>query len=239
VNFPVPNSLAEIAGLIDHTLLKPEASREDIERLCREALQCRFAAVCVNPSYVAEAARLLRESSVCICAVVGFPLGATLPQVKRFEAEECIRLGAREIDAVINIGALKSGDAQAVEWDIRCVVEAGHSGGALVKIILETALLSREEKIQAALIARRAGANFVKTSTGFGPAGATVEDVRLLREVVGDGTGVKAAGGVRTWEDVQSMVVAGASRIGTSTGVQILAQARAAFASGGSAPRSI
>ena len=239
MNSPVPNSLAEIARLIDHTLLKPEASREDIERLCREALQRRFAAVCVNPSYVAEAARLVGSGHVRVCAVVGFPLGATLPQVKRFEAEECIKLGAREIDAVINIGALKSGAVEAVEWDIRGVVEAGHTGGALVKIILETALLSREEKIQAALAARRAGADFVKTSTGFGPAGATVEDVRLLREVGGDGMGVKAAGGVRTWEDVQRMIVAGASRIGTSAGVQILEQARAAFAAGGSASPSI
>jgi len=233
----MPNSLAAIAGLIDHTLLKPEASREDIERLCREALQYRFAAVCVNPWNVAEAARLLRQSSVRVCAVVGFPLGATLPQVKRFEAEECIRLGAREIDAVINIGALKSGATEAVESDMRGVVEAGHAGGAMVKMILETALLSREEKVQASLAARRAGADFVKTSTGFGPGGATVEDVSLLREVVGSAIGVKAAGGVRTWEDVQRMVAAGASRIGTSAGVQILEQARAAFAAGGPVPR--
>jgi len=226
VNFPVPKSLAEIAALIDHTLLKPEASRADIERLCREALQHRLAAVCINPWYVPEAARLLRGSGVRACAVVGFPLGATLPQVKRFEADECIKLGAREIDAVINIGALKSGDAEAAEADIRGVVEAGHAGGAVVKIILETALLSREEKIQATQAVQRTGADFVKTSTGFGPGGATVEDVRLIREIVGSAMGVKAAGGVRTWEDFQKMVAAGASRIGTSAGVQILEQAR-------------
>ena len=226
MNFPVPKSLAEIAGLIDHTLLKPDASRADIERFCREALQHQFAAVCVNPWYVPEAARLLRGSSVRVCTVVGFPLGATLPQVKRFETEECIKLGASEIDAVINIGALKSGDGEAVEADIRGAVEAGHAGGALVKIILETALLSHEEKIQATQAVQRTGADFVKTSTGFGPGGATVEDVRLIREIVGSAMGVKAAGGVRTWEDFQNMVAAGASRIGTSAGVQILGQAR-------------
>jgi len=232
MSFPVPKSLAEIAGLIDHTLLKPDASRQDIQQLCRDALQFGFATVCVNPWNVAESASLLRNSAVRVCAVVGFPLGATLPQVKRFEAEEAIRLGAREIDMVINIGALKSGETEAVEGDIRGVVEASHRGGGITKAILETALLTQDEKVRASLAAQRAGAEFVKTSTGFGLAGATVEDVRLIREAVGSAMGVKAAGGVRTWEDFQKMVAAGASRIGTSASVAILEQARAALALG-------
>jgi deoxyribose-phosphate aldolase len=235
MSFPVPKSLVLIARLIDHTLLKPEASRQDIQRLCREALQFGFASVCVNPWNVAESASLLRDSAVRVCAVVGFPLGATLPQVKRFEAEEAIQLGAREIDMVINIGALKSGEAEAFESDIRGVVEASQRGGAITKVILETALLTQDEKIRASLAAQRAGAEFVKTSTGFGPSGATVEDVRLIRETVGSAMGVKAAGGVRTWEDLQKMVAAGASRIGTSAGVAILEQARTALAHGSAA----
>ncbi len=234
MSFPVPKSLAEIARLIDHTLLKPEASRQDIQRLCREALQFGFASVCVNPWNVAESASLLRHSAVRVCAVVGFPLGATLPQVKRFEAEEAIRLGASEIDMVINIGALKSGETEAFEADIRGVVEASHRGGAITKVILETALLTQDEKIRASLAAQRAGADFVKTSTGFGLAGATVEDVRLIRETVGSAMGVKAAGGVRSWDDFQKMVAAGASRIGTSSSVAILEQARIALAPGNS-----
>jgi deoxyribose-phosphate aldolase len=235
MSFPAPKSLAEIAGLIDHTLLKPEASRQDVQRLCREALEFGFASVCVNPWNVAESASLVRDSAVRVCAVVGFPLGATLPQVKRFEAEQAIQRGAREIDMVINIGALKSGETEAVEADIRGVVEASHRGGAITKVILETALLTRDEKVHAALAAQRAGADFVKTSTGFGVAGATVEDVRLIRETVGDAMGVKAAGGVRTWEDFQKMVAVGASRIGTSAGVTILEQARRALAPGSAA----
>ena len=232
MSFPAPKSLAEIARLIDHTLLKPEASRQDIQRLCREALQFGFASVCVNPWNVAESASLLRDSAVRVCAVVGFPLGATMPEVKRFEAEQAIQLGAREIDMVINIGALKSGETEAVESDIRGVVEASHSGGAITKVILETALLTQDEKVRASLAAQRAGANFVKTSTGFGSAGATVEDVRLIRETVGSAMEVKAAGGVRTWDDFQKMVAAGASRIGTSAGIAILEQARTALAPG-------
>lgn len=234
MSFPVPKSLAEIAGLIDHTLLKPEASRQDIQRLCREALQFGFAAVCVNPWNVAESASLLRDSAVRVSAVVGFPLGATLPQVKRFEAEEAIRLGAREIDMVINIGALKSGESDAVEADIRGVVEASHRGGAITKVILETALLTRDEKVSASLAAQRAGADFVKTSTGFGLAGATVEDVRLIRETISSAMGVKASGGVRSWDDFQTMVAAGASRIGSSSSVAILEQARRSLAPGNS-----
>ena len=239
MSFPAPKSLAEIARLIDHTLLKPEASRQDIQRLCREALQFGFASVCVNPWNVAESAKLLRDSAVRVCGVVGFPLGATLPQVKRFEAEEAIKLGAREIDMVINIGALKSGEAEAFEGDIRGVVEASHRGGGITKVILETGLLTQDETVRASLAAQRAGADFVKTSTGFGPAGATVEDVRLIRDTVGSAMGVKAAGGVRTWDEFQKMVAAGASRIGTSAGVTILDQARIALAPGHSIPPAL
>lgn len=223
---PPPDSLAEIAGLIDHTLLKPEATREDIRRLCREALQFSFATVCINPWNVSEAASILRGGSVRVCAVVAFPLGATLANAKRLEAEEVIRLGAREVDMVMNVGALKSGELEEVESDIRGVVGACHREGAITKVILETALLTREEKVRAAAAAQRAGADFLKTSTGFGPGGATVEDVRLLREVVGASMGVKASGGVRTWDDFQRLVAAGASRIGTSSGLAILEQAR-------------
>jgi deoxyribose-phosphate aldolase len=221
-------SPAEIARLIDHTLLKPEASRDDIRRLCREALHFGFAAVCVNPWHVPEATKLLHGSEVRVCAVVGFPLGATLPQVKVFEAEEAVKRGAREIDMVINIGALKSRDAAGFEADIRGVVAASHRGGAICKVILETALLTNDEKIRGSLAAREAGADFVKTSTGFGPGGATVEDVRLIRGVVGGELGVKAAGGVRNLEDLRKLVAAGATRIGTSAGVKIMEQAGAA-----------
>lgn len=170
---------------------------------------------------------MLQGSGVRVCAVVGFPLGATLAQVKVFEAEEAVKLGAREIDTVINIGALKSRDAATFEADIRGVVEASHRGGAICKVILETALLTNDEKIRGCLAAKDAGADFVKTSTGFGPGGATAEDVRLIRGVVGGELGVKAAGGVRTLEDLRKMVAAGATRIGTSAGVKIMEQAGA------------
>lgn len=219
---------ADIARLIDHTLLKPEASRDDIRKLCDEALQYGFASVCVNPWNVAQAAQLLRGSSVRVSTVAGFPLGATLPGVKVYEAEEAIKLGAQEIDMVINIGALKSRQDEAVEADIRGVVEASHRGGAICKVILECALLNTEEKIRGCVAARNAGADFVKTSTGFGPGGATAEDVRLMRGVVGSAMGVKAAGGVRSLEDLRKMVEAGATRIGASAGVKILEQVRAA-----------
>jgi deoxyribose-phosphate aldolase len=231
VNSTIRTSPAEIARLIDHTSLKPEASRDDIRRLCREALHFGFAAVCVNPWNVPEAAPLLRGSTVRVCAVVGFPLGATLPQVKVFEAEEAIKLGAREIDMVINIGALKSGDVESFDADIRSVVEASHRGGAICKVILETALLTKDEKIRGSLAAKNARANFVKTSTGFGPGGATEEDVRLIRGIVGGELGVKAAGGVRTLEDLRKMVAAGATRIGTSASVRIMEEARATLKS--------
>lgn len=231
MNATLPISPDQIARLIDHTLLKPEATCEDIRRLCREALHFGFAAVCVNPWNVPEAARLLGSSGVRVCAVVGFPLGATLPQVKVFEAEEAIKLGAREIDMVINIGALKSGDTEGFDADIRGVVDASDRGGAVCKVILETALLSNDEKIRGSLAAKNAGADFVKTSTGFGPGGATVEDVRLIRQAVGGTVAIKAAGGVRTLEDLRKMIAVGATRIGTSASVKIMEQA-------GAAPRS-
>jgi deoxyribose-phosphate aldolase len=223
---------ADIARLIDHTLLKPEATRGDIRKLCNEALKYGFASVCVNPWNAPQAAEMLRGSQVRVCTVAGFPLGATLPQVKLYEAEEAIKLGAQEIDMVINVGALKSGEDEAVEADIRGVVEASHRGGAIVKVILETALLTTEEKVRGSLAAKTAGADFVKTSTGFGPGGATAEDVRLMRAVVGGEIGVKAAGGVRSLEDLQKMVEAGATRIGASASVKILEQARAAAPEG-------
>jgi len=221
---------ADIARLIDHTLLKPDATRDDIRKICLEALKFGFASVCVNPWNVSQAAELLRGSEVRVCTVVGFPLGATLPQVKMFEAEESIKLGAQEIDMVINVGALKSKLDEAVEADIRGVADASHRGGAICKVILETGLLTTEEKVRGSLAAKNAGADFVKTSTGFGAGGATVEDVRLMRAVVGGELGVKASGGVRSLEDVQKMVEAGATRIGASASVKILEQARAGAA---------
>jgi len=219
---------SEIARLIDHTLLKPEASREDIQRLCEEAVDYSFASVCVNPWNVSQAAELVRGTEVRVCAVVGFPLGATLSIVKAFEAGEALKAGAHEIDMVINLGALKSGQEALVEADVRGVADACHRAGGLCKVILETALLTREEKIRGTLLAKKAGADFVKTSTGFGPSGATAEDVRLIRETVGSGTGIKAAGGVRTLEEVRKMVDAGATRIGTSSGVKIIEEFRGA-----------
>ena len=217
--------IAEIASLIDHTLLKPEASREEIRKLCQEAAQFGFASVCINPWNVPLAAEMLRGTKVKVCTVVGFPLGATLPQVKIYETEEAIKMGAQEIDMVINIGALKSGRDDVVESDIRGVVEASHRGGAICKVILETALLTKEEKIRASNMAKRACADFVKTSTGFSSAGATAEDVALMRAAVGPGIGVKAAGGVRTLEDLKKMVAAGATRIGASASVKIMGEA--------------
>jgi deoxyribose-phosphate aldolase len=222
----VQNVESDIARLIDHTLLKPEATRDQIKKLCEEAVRFGFASVCVNPWNVAEAAELVRGSDVKVCTVVGFPLGATLPEVKIHETEEVIKLGAQEIDMVINIGALKSGLDEVVEADIRGVVETSHRGGAICKVILEAALLTTEEKIRGSVAAKNAGADFVKTSTGFGPGGATAEDVQLMRCVVGGEIGVKAAGGVRSLEDLKKMVAAGATRIGASASVKILEQAR-------------
>jgi deoxyribose-phosphate aldolase len=216
---------SDIARLIDHTLLKPEATRRDIQKVCEEALKFSFASVCVNPWNVAQVAETLRGSEVRVCTVVGFPLGATLPQVKVFEAEEAIKLGAQEIDMVINIGALKSKLDDAVEADIGGVVAASHRGGAICKVILETSLLTTEEKVRGSLAAKNAGADFIKTSTGFSTGGATAEDVRLMRAVVGGELGVKASGGVRSLEDLQKMVEAGATRIGASASVKIAEQA--------------
>jgi deoxyribose-phosphate aldolase len=216
------------AGLVDHTLLKPEASEADITRLCEEAAQYRFASVCVNPSWVKTSACVLRGSGVPVCTVVGFPLGATLADVKAYETRRAIFDGAREVDMVINIGALKSGDDCAVEYDIRSVVEAAHGEGVLVKTIIETALLTDEEKVRACLAAKRAGADFVKTSTGFAKGGATVADVALMRRTVGPELGVKAAGGVRGIADARAMLEAGATRIGASVGVKIAQEAAGA-----------
>jgi deoxyribose-phosphate aldolase len=216
---------AGFAGLIDHTLLKPEASREDIRKLCLEAVRFGFASVCINPWNVPLAAELVRGSKVKVCTVIGFPLGATLSRVKIQEAEEAIKLGAQEVDMVINIGALKSGLDDVVESDIRGVVEAAHRGGAICKVIFETSLLTTDEKIRAALASKRAGADFVKTSTGFSTGGATAEDVALMRAVAGKDIGVKASGGVRTFDDLKKMVCAGATRIGASASVKIMQQA--------------
>jgi len=222
--------LQNIAKLIDHTLLKPEAANGQIRTLCEEAVRLGFASVCINPWYVPLAADLVRGSGVKVCTVVGFPLGATLPQVKVFEAEQAIKNGADEIDMVINIGALKSGDDEAVESDICGVVDASHRGDAICKVILETAMLTGEEKIRACRAAKNADADYVKTSTGFGPGGATADDVALMRSIVGAKMGIKAAGGIRTLDDFKKMVAAGATRIGSSSGVKILEEGRRAGA---------
>ena len=216
---------AGLAGLIDHTLLKPEATRDDIRKLCSEAARFGFASVCIHPWNVPLAAELLRGTKVKVCTVIGFPLGATLSQVKIYEAEEAIKLGAQEVDMVINVGALKSGQDDMVESDIRGVVDVAHRSGAICKVILETSLLTTEEKVRASLASKKAGADFVKTSTGFSTGGATAEDVALMRAVVGSEIGVKASGGVRTLEDLKKMVCAGATRIGASASVKIMEQA--------------
>lgn len=213
------------ASLIDHTLLKPEATEADIRKLCDEAAQFGFASVCVNPSWVKRASEFLRGTNVPVCTVIGFPLGATLPDVKAFEARRAIFNGAREVDMVINIGALKSGDDCTVEDDIRAVVEAAHENGILCKVIIETALLTDEEKVRACVASKNANADFVKTSTGFAKGGATVDDVALMRRVVGAELGVKASGGVKGIEDARAMFEAGATRIGASVGVKIAQEA--------------
>lgn len=218
------------ASLIDHTLLRPDASIEDIRQLCNEAREFGFASVCVNPAWVREATLQLKGSGVPVCTVIGFPLGATLPDVKAFEARRSIFNGAREVDMVINLGALKSGDDCAVEDDIRAVVEAAHENDVLCKVIIETALLTDEEKVRACIAAKNAGADFVKTSTGFAKGGATVHDVALMRHTVGNALGVKASGGVKGIEDARAMFEAGATRIGASVGVKIAREAE------GSAP---
>lgn len=213
------------ASLIDHTLLKPDASESDIRKLCDEAARFGFASVCVNPGWVKKASEFLRGTSVPVCTVIGFPLGATLPDVKAYEARRAIFNGAREVDMVINIGALKSGDDCLVEDDIRAVTDAAHENGVLCKVIIETALLTDEEKVRACLASRNAGADFVKTSTGFSTGGATVHDVALMRRTVGSALGVKASGGVKGIDDARAMFEAGATRIGASVGVKIAQEA--------------
>lgn len=216
----------DVAQYIDHTLLKPEATRAEVERLCEEARNYGFASVCVNPTWVKECAFRLYGSPVKVCTVVGFPLGATLPDVKAYETRRAIFDGATEIDMVINVGALKSGDDATVKRDICAVVDAAHEACAIVKVILETALLTDEEKVRACQLAREAGADFVKTSTGFSKGGATVADIELMRRTVGEEVGVKAAGGVKDLAAAREMIAAGATRIGASAGVRIVQEAQ-------------
>jgi deoxyribose-phosphate aldolase len=211
-----------IAAMIDHTILKPEATRDDVIKVCREARQYGFASVCVNPYWVPLVKRELAGSSVLVCTVVGFPLGATSTEAKVCETENSIRAGAQEIDMVINVGALKSGDTEAVRKDIAAVAEAAHRGRAILKVILETALLDDTQKTVASQICKAAGADFVKTSTGFSTAGATAHDIALMRAAVGPTMGVKASGGIRTLQDLQTMAAAGATRIGASASVKIV-----------------
>jgi deoxyribose-phosphate aldolase len=218
-------SAKEWASLIDHTLLKPEATDDDIKKLCHEAATYRFASVCVNPTWVRVAACNLMGTGVPVCTVIGFPLGATLPDVKAYEARRAIFDGAREVDMVINVGALKSGDDCLVEHDIRSVAQVAHEYDAICKVIIETALLTDDEKVRACEAAKRAGADFVKTSTGFSKGGATVADVALMRRTVGSELGVKASGGVKGLDDARKMVEAGATRIGASVGVKIAQEA--------------
>jgi deoxyribose-phosphate aldolase len=213
---------AQIAHIIDHTLLAPDATPAQIDQLCRESLQYGFAAVCINPVYVKRAAEQMRGSEVKVCTVIGFPLGAITTEEKVYETRQALVDGATEVDMVINIGALKGGDEALVERDIASVVKTAHHGGALCKVIIETALLSDEEKVRACRLSKEASADFVKTSTGFSKGGATVEDVTLMRQTVGPTMGVKAAGGIKTLEDAQRMIVAGATRIGASAGVRIV-----------------
>ena len=215
-----------LAPMIDHTLLKPDATQDQVAQLCYEAKKCEFASVCVNPSHVKLCSDLLKDSPVRVCTVVGFPLGATSTETKVFEAQKAIRDGATEVDMVINVGALKSRDYELVQRDIASVARACHSGGSILKVILEAALLTDEEKVAACQLVKVAGGDFVKTSTGFGPGGATAEDVALMRRVVGPDLGVKASGGIRTLADAEKMIAAGASRIGASASVKIVQGAK-------------
>lgn len=211
-----------VAAMIDHTLLKADATKEQVEQLCKEASEYKFASVCVNPTWVRFASEQLNNSEeVKVCTVIGFPLGATTPETKAFETKNAIENGADEVDMVINIGALKDGNDELVERDIRAVVDAA-KGIALTKVIIETSLLTDEEKVRACKLAVKAGTDFVKTSTGFSTGGATIEDIKLMRETVGPELGVKASGGVRNTSDAQNMIAAGATRIGASSGVAIV-----------------
>jgi deoxyribose-phosphate aldolase len=215
----------DISGLIDHTILKPDATGEDVRRVCSEALRYRFASVCVNPYWVRFVATELAGSPVKVCSVVGFPLGANSTAIKAAEAAQAVRDGAQEIDMVLNIGELKAGNDAAVLADLREVAAVAHAGGAILKVILETALLDDAQKVRACELAKQACADFVKTSTGFGPGGATVADIALLRRTVGPDLGVKASGGIRTLDDLRAMVDAGANRIGASASVRIVESA--------------
>jgi len=217
----------DIAKCIDHTILKPDATEDDIKKLCAEAKEFKFASVCISPSYVPLAAKELSGTSVEVCTVVGFPSGAHMPEIKSMETRRAIRDGATEVDMVINIGALKSGNDELVYRDIRMVCEACEDGRAISKVIIEAAFLTDDEKVRACELAKKARANFVKTSTGFGPGGATAEDVALMSKVVADaGIGVKAAGGIKTYEDAKKMVTAGATRLGASAGIKIVHEAK-------------
>ncbi len=217
----IPDDIS-LAKMIDHTLLKADATPDQIAQLCYEARKYGFASVCINPTWVPLCAKLLQGSDVKVCTVIGFPLGATAPDVKVFETQNALHQGANEIDMVLNIGALKARDLELVARDIRGVVKTAHARGALVKVILETSLLNDEEKVLASLISKQAEADFVKTSTGFSTGGATVHDVTLMRRVIGPEMGVKASGGVRTYEEAEAMVKAGATRIGASAGIKII-----------------
>jgi len=219
---PTPNYDLALARTIDHTLLKPDATKTKIEILCKEALEYHFASVCINPSYVKQCASLLTSSDVKVCTVIGFPLGATTTESKVCETKNAIENGATEVDMVLNVGILKSGDLTYIENDIRSVAEAAHEGGALLKVILETCLLTDEEKIIACKVAKNAKADFVKTSTGFSTGGATRHDIELMRKIVGPNMGVKASGGIHSREEAEAMLAAGATRIGASAGVKIV-----------------
>lgn len=218
----LPASSRALAQFIDHTLLKPETTSVQIRQLCLEAMQYGFYSVCVHPSWVPLCLDLLNQTSVKVCSVIGFPQGMTLPAVKAFETAEVLQLGAHEVDMVINVGRLKDGDYRLVHEDIALVVDAAAAGGALLKVIIETGLLTHAEKIAACVICQEAGANFVKTSTGFNGGGATVEDIALMRRVVGTDMGVKASGGIRSAEDALAMIRVGATRIGASASVRIM-----------------
>jgi deoxyribose-phosphate aldolase len=227
----LPKNSRQVAALIDHTLLKPEVTRRDIDRICGEAIQRRFASVCVNPVFVPRVVAKLHDTPVKTCTVIGFPLGANLTAIKVAEAKAAVKEGAQELDMVIQLGALKAGDDELVAADIHAVAAAAHTGKAICKVIIETCLLTNEEKERACRLAVEAGADFVKTSTGFSSGGATLEDVALMRRVVGAKIGVKASGGVRSLNELLKMVEAGATRIGTSTGVKLVEEARTRFGS--------
>jgi deoxyribose-phosphate aldolase len=228
----------EVARYIDHTLLKADATREEILKVCEEGVRYGFASVCINPTWVREAACALRGSGVKVCTVIGFPLGANVPDAKAYEARRAIFDGASELDMVINLGALKSGDHDLVSRDIKGIVEVAHEVGYICKVIIETALLTDDEKVSACLIAKEAGADFVKTSTGFSSGGATAADVALMRRAVGGQMGVKASGGVRDLKQAQDMIRAGATRIGASVGVKIVQEAGGSTVSSGSSTGS-